>query len=74
MGLFKNPRRMPDDTRASYARRRAPYLIIIAIVCTVYALMKQQPGGSNTIWIGVFVMWVAAVLSAYAADWSDLRK
>ena len=36
--------------------------------------MKQQPGGSNTIWIGVFVMWVAAALSAYAADWSDLRK
>ena len=39
MGLFKDPRRSPDDTRASYARRRAPYLILIAVGCTVYALM-----------------------------------
>lgn len=74
MGLFMNPRRSPDDTRRSYARKRAPYLIVIAIFATVYALMKQTPGGSNTIWIGVFVMWVAAALSAYSADWSDLRK
>lgn len=73
MGLFKDPRRAPDDTRATYARRRAPYLILAAIGCTVYAVM-QDAAGNNNIWIGVFVMWVAAAVSAYAADWSDLRR
>jgi hypothetical protein len=73
MGLFKDPRRSPDDTRSSYARRRAPYLILVAIGCTLYALMKEKTG-SNNVWIGVFVMWAAAAISAYSADWSDLRK
>jgi len=35
--------------------------------------MKEKTGNNN-VWIGVFVMWAAAAISAYAADWSDLRK
>ncbi|VCU71614.1 hypothetical protein PIGHUM_03700 [Pigmentiphaga humi] len=72
MGLFMNPRRQPDDTRGSYNRRRAPWLVLAAIVCSGYILTKGYP--SNTAWIAMFVLWLAAIMSVASADWSDLRR
>lgn len=72
MGLFQDPRRKPDDTRSSYARRRAPWLVIAALGCTYY--VSTQPVSNAMSWVGVGLVWVAAIVAGYTADWSDLRK
>ncbi|MBX6318949.1 hypothetical protein [Pigmentiphaga sp.] len=72
MGLFMDPRRRPDDTRGSYNRRRAPWLVLVAIGCTAYMLSRGYP--SSTGWMAMMVLWLAAILSVTSADWSDLRK
>ncbi|GAA4336753.1 hypothetical protein GCM10023144_31560 [Pigmentiphaga soli] len=72
MGLFQDPRRKPNDTRASYARRRAPWLFVAAFGCTYYVLTR--PTVSSMAYVGVAMVWAAAVSAAALADWSDLHK
>ncbi len=72
MGLFMDPRRAPNDTKASYARRRAPWLVVAAIGCTYYVLSKGNV--SFTGGMAMLLVWVAAVLAVSAADWSDLHR
>jgi len=72
MGLFMDPRRQPEDTRSSYARRRAPWLVLVAIGCSAYVLSRGYP--SYTGWLAMMVTWVAAVVAITTADWSDLRR
>lgn len=74
MGLFMDPRSKPGDTRGSYARRRAPWLVVVAILCTAYILFKSDGAPNSTGWMALFVLWVAAILSVASADWSDLRR
>ncbi len=73
MGLFMDPRRQPeDDTRGKFARRRAPWLTLVAIGFSAYVLTRPDP--SNTQWLAMFVIWIAAVLNIATADWSDLYQ
>ena len=72
MGLFLDPRRRPEDTRSSYSRRRAPYLVLVAIACSAYILRNGHPTGTG--WMAMLVIWIAAGMSVVMADWSDLRR
>ncbi|OVZ54253.1 hypothetical protein CDO44_26220 [Pigmentiphaga sp. NML080357] len=72
MGLFMDPRRQPDDTRRSYNRRRAPWLVLVALGCSIYVLSRGYPSYSG--WLAMMVTWLAAIMSIMSADWSDLRR
>jgi hypothetical protein len=72
MGLFKDPRSAPTDTKATYSRKRAPWLVMAAVACTYYVVTKPNPAASA--WLAMGLVWVAALMAIRAADWSDLRN
>lgn len=72
MGLFQTPTPRPNDSVGSYNRRLAPWMFVTSIIITVLVVLSAEK--DTFTWILVGVSWVASLVSASVADWSDLTE